>query len=106
MLNLNCTVPNHYAARQQCHHKQFNGLEACKFHRYTHTQTHQHTLQLQHDSLSEVPEKNLEACPLLSVPISVQVPLETQELLDMAFVGHLSLSLPSTPVLKDSSLKW
>lgn len=51
-------------------------------------------------------KKNLEACPLLSVPISVQVPLETQELLDMAFVEHLSLSLPSTSVLKDSSLKW
>ena len=51
-------------------------------------------------------KKDLEACPLLSVPISVQVPLETQELLDVAFVGHSSLSLPSTSVLKDSSLKW
>lgn len=74
-----------------------------------HTLTHQQALQLQHDSLSEVwreKKKNLEACPLLSVPISVQVPLETQELLDMAFVGHSSLSLPSTSVLKDSSLKW
>ena len=72
----------------------------------THTLTHQQALKLQHDSLSEVWEKNLEACPLLNVPISVQVPLETQELLDMAFVGHSSLSLPSTSVLKDSSLKW
>lgn len=72
-----------------------------------HTLTHQQALQLQHDSLSEVwKKKNLEACPLLSVPISVQVPLETQELLDMAFVEHLSLSLPSTSVLKDSSIKW
>lgn len=39
-------------------------------------------------------KKDLEACPLLSVSISVQVPLETQEMLDMAFVGHSSLSLP------------
>lgn len=72
----------------------------------THIQTHQQALKLQHDSLSEVWEKNLEACPLLSMPISVQVPLETQKLLDMAFVGHSSLSLPLTSVLKDSSLKW
>lgn len=73
-----------------------------------HTLTHQQAHQLQHDSLSEVwrKKKDLEACPLLSLSISVQVPLDTQELLDMAFVGHSSLSLPSTSVLKDSSLKW
>lgn len=51
-------------------------------------------------------KKDLEACPLLSLSISVQVPLDTQELLDMAFVGHSSLSLPLTSVLKDSSLEW
>lgn len=52
-------------------------------------------------------KKNIfEACPLLSLPISVQVPLETQELLDVPFVRHSSLTLPSTSVLKDSSLKW
>lgn len=73
-----------------------------------HTVTHQQALQLQHDSLFEVwrEKKDLEACPLLSLSISVQVPLDTQELLDMAFVGHSSLSLPLTSVLKDSSLEW
>lgn len=73
-----------------------------------HTLTHQQALQLQHDSLSEVWKKKiLKPVPCWAcVPISVQVPLETQELLDMAFVEHLSLSLPSTSVLKDSSLKW
>lgn len=71
-----------------------------------HTLSHQQAPQLQHDILSEVWKKENLACPLLSVPISAQVPLETQELLDVAFVGHSSLSLPSTSVLKDSSLKW
>lgn len=69
------------------------------------TMTHQQALQLQHDSLCKV-LKNLEACPLLSGPISVQAPLKTRKLLDVEFVGHLSLRLPSTLVLKDNSLKW
>lgn len=109
VLNFNCTVPNHYAAMEHCYHKQYTGLEAWNSIAVLliRSLTHQQALQLQHDSLSEVwKKKDLEACPLLSVSISVQVPLETQELLDMAFVGHSSLSLPSTSLLLDSSLKW
>lgn len=83
--------------------QQLSGLDAWNFHHCsvdTYSDTPAST-----STFWSAEKKNLEACPLLSVPISVWVPLETQEQLNMAFVGHLSLSLPSTSVLKDSSLK-
>lgn len=51
-------------------------------------------LQLQHESLCEVWEKSLEACSLLSVPISVQVPLEAQEPVGCSVCRTLVLVAP------------
>lgn len=44
--------------------------------------------------------------PLLSLSISDQAPLDTQEPLGLAFVGHLSLLLSSTSLLQNGSLEW
>lgn len=59
-----------------------------------------------HSSLWSMEKRNVKPCPLLSLSISVQVPLDTQELLGLAFVGHLSLLLSSTSLLQNGSLKW
>lgn len=59
-----------------------------------------------HSSLWSTGKRNVKPCPLLSLSISVQAPLDTQELLGLAFVGHLSLLLSSTSLLQSGSLKW
>lgn len=63
--------------------------------------THQQALQS-----VKYEKRNVKPCPPLSLSISVQVPLDTQELVGLAFVGHLSLLLSSNSLLQNGSLKW